>query len=66
VKGLIGVLLFCVGLWAQPSAIVIRGARVVDGTGAPARLMTVVIRGTTIEAVAADAPVPSEARVTSW
>src|SRR5229473_2600232 len=62
VKRLIGVLLFSVGLWAQPPAIVIRGARVVDGTGTPARLVTVVIRGTKIEAVAADAPVPAGAR----
>src|ERR1700737_3791605 len=58
-----GVLLYCVGLWAQPPAIVIRGARVVDGTGTPARLVTVVIRGTKIEAMAADAPVPAGARV---
>ena len=62
-KRLLGVLLFCVGLWAQPAAIAIRGARVVDGTGAPARLMTVVIRGTKIEAAATDAPVPAGARV---
>ena len=62
-KRLIGVLLFCVGLGAQPAAIVIRGARVVDGTGAPARAATVVIRGTTIEAVAPDAPAPAGARV---
>ena len=34
-----------------------------DGTGAPARLVTVVIRGTKIEAVAPDAPVPAGARV---
>jgi predicted amidohydrolase len=63
VKRLIGVLLFSVGLCAQPLAIVIRGARVVDGTGAPARLATVVIRGTKIEAVAADAAVPAGACV---
>ena len=62
-KGLLGVLLYCVSLWAQPAATAIRGARVVDGTGAPARLMTVVIRGTKIEAVAPDAPVPAGVRV---
>jgi imidazolonepropionase-like amidohydrolase len=63
VKRLIGVLFFSIGLWAQPAAIVIRGARVVDGTGAPARLVTVVIRGGKIEAVASGAPVPAGARV---
>ena len=63
-KRLIGVYSsFALVLWAQPAAIVIRGARVVDGTGAPARLLTVVIRGTKIEAVAPDAPVPAGARV---
>src|ERR1700733_4184325 len=50
------------GLKAQ-QVIVIRGARVVDGTGAPARMATVVIRGSRIEAVAANAPVPPQARV---
>jgi imidazolonepropionase-like amidohydrolase len=43
--------------------IVIRGARVVDGTGAPARAATVVIRGVRIEAVAANASMPAQARV---
>ena len=62
-KCLIGLLLLSAGLWAQPPAVVIRGARVVDGTGAPARLLTVVIRGTKIEAVAADAAAPAGARV---
>jgi cytosine/adenosine deaminase-related metal-dependent hydrolase len=45
---------------------VIRGARLVDGTGSPARPATVVIRGSRIEAVvpAGDAPpVPPQARV---
>jgi len=51
-----------VGLSAQ-QVIVIRGARVVDGTGAPARAVTVVIRGSRIEAVASSAPVPPQARV---
>ena len=62
-KCLIGVLLLSAGLWAQPPAVVIRGARVVDGTGAPARMATVVIRGTKIEAVAADAAAPAGSRV---
>jgi imidazolonepropionase-like amidohydrolase len=46
--------------------IVIRGARIVDGTGSPAHLATVVIRGSRIEAVAPAgdaAPVPPQARV---
>jgi len=34
--------------WAQPAPILIRGARVIDGTGAPAREATVVIIGTRI------------------
>src|SRR5690242_696181 len=34
--------------WAQPAPILIRGARVIDGTGAPAREATVVILGTRI------------------
>src|SRR5450755_2775029 len=59
---LIAFLLFSLTLRAQP-LVVIRGARVVDGTGAPARLSTVVIRGTKIEAVAPDAAVPPGARV---
>jgi imidazolonepropionase-like amidohydrolase len=63
VKRLIGILLVSVGLCAQPAPVVIRGARVVDGTGAPARLLTVVIRGTKIAAVAPDAAVPAGARV---
>ena len=62
-KRLVSLLLFSVALGAQPTAIVIRGARVVDGTGAPAREATVVIRGSRIEAVAANAEVPAGARV---
>ncbi len=53
---------FSLALGAQQS-IVIRGARVVDGTGAPARVATVVIRGSRIEAVGAGAPIPAQARV---
>jgi imidazolonepropionase-like amidohydrolase len=62
VKRLIAVLFFSVVLYAQPT-VVIRGARVVDGTGAPARVATVVIRGAKIETVAPDAAVPAGARV---
>ncbi len=48
---------------AQPDAIAIRGARVVDGTGAPARVGNVVIRGSRIEAVGPHATIPAGARV---
>ena len=61
-KRLIAVLLFSVVLCAQPP-VVILGARVVDGTGAPARAATVVIRGAKIETVTPDAAVPAGARV---
>ena len=43
--------------------IVIRGARVVDGTGTAARAATVVIRGARIESVGADPALPAGARV---
>ncbi|HEY1495080.1 MAG TPA: amidohydrolase family protein [Candidatus Solibacter sp.] len=62
-RRLLSLLLFSFALGAQPTAIVIRGARVVDGTGAPAREATVVIRGSRIEAVGANADVPAGARV---
>ncbi len=48
---------------AQPGAIVIRGARVVDGTGTPARAATVLIRGPRIESVGPDVATPPGARV---
>jgi imidazolonepropionase-like amidohydrolase len=52
-------------LFAQPqgAAIAIRGARVVDGTGAPAKLATVLIRGERIEAVGENVAIPAGARV---
>ena len=62
-KRLVSLLLFSCALGAQPTAIVIRGARVVDGTGAPAREATVLIRGSRIEAVGANVEAPEEARV---
>ena len=44
--------------------IAIRGAVVVDGTGAPAAVRTVILNGSTIQAVSApDSPVPDGARV---
>jgi len=58
-------LLLCCGvlLGQQDQAIVIRGARVFDGTGAPARMLTVIVRGSKIDAVGANLPVPPGARV---
>ena len=64
-KRLVAFLGLAAAIGAQ-QPIVIRGARVVDGTGSPARIATVVIRGSRIEAVtpAGDAaPVPPLARV---
>jgi imidazolonepropionase-like amidohydrolase len=58
----LAILLFAFPLAAQNHVTVIRGARVVDGTGAPARVATVVIRGSKIEAVSADAEIPAGAR----
>lgn len=50
-------------LGAQDGAIVIRGARVIDGTGAAASNATVIIRGGKIEAVGRDLAIPSGARL---
>ncbi len=56
-------LLAALPLVAQSGAIVIRGARVVDGTGAPAKMVTVLVRGNRIEAVGDNIQVPAGARV---
>src|SRR6266567_1452450 len=48
---------------AQDSVIAIRGARVFDGTGSPARPATVLIRGNRIEAIGADVAIPKGARI---
>ena len=48
---------------AQPEVVAIRGARVIDGTGAPAQPATVLIRGSRIEAVGADVAIPPGARI---
>jgi imidazolonepropionase-like amidohydrolase len=48
---------------AQPEAVAIRGARVIDGTGTPAQAATVLIRGSRIEAVGADVAIPPGARI---
>ena len=50
-------------LSAQPPVTVIRGGRVFDGTGAPARAVNVVIRGNRIEALTAPGDRPAGARV---
>lgn len=47
---------------AEPPPIAITGASVIDGTGAPPRQATVVIRGGRIESVG-DGPIPADARV---
>src|SRR5215472_4444800 len=41
----------------------ITGARVIDGTGEPARVETVVVRGDRIVAVGPDVPVPADAQI---
>src|ERR1044072_4382449 len=48
---------------AQDGSVLIRGARVFDGTGAPARVADTVGRGGRIEAGGAALPVPAGARV---
>ena len=53
----------CADAGAQDSVIVLRGARVFDGTGRPPVATTVVVRGSRIGAVAPDAAVPAGARV---
>ena len=50
-------------LAAQSGVIAIRGARVVDGTGAPAKMATVIIRGNRIDAIGENVPLPAGARV---
>jgi imidazolonepropionase-like amidohydrolase len=54
-----------IGVWAQqPAPILIRGARVIDGTGAPPRMGTVVVVGTRIAAYGIEtAPPPPEAKI---
>ncbi len=54
--------LLCASLTAQTDVVAIRGARIVDGTGAAAQVATVVIRGSRIEAVGAAVAVPAGAR----
>ncbi len=58
---LLAALLIPAAVFAQ--TIVIHNARVVDGTGAPAVVATVVIRDGRIAAVAPDAAIPAGARV---
>jgi imidazolonepropionase-like amidohydrolase len=55
--------LWCGVLLAQDGAVLIRGARVVDGTGAPARVADTLIRGGKIEAVGPGLAVPEGSRV---
>lgn len=48
---------------AQETAILIRGARIVDGTGAPARVADALIRGGRIEGVGTSISPPAGARI---
>jgi imidazolonepropionase-like amidohydrolase len=61
-KRVLAFLLFLQAVAAQPQVVAIRGARVIDGTGAPAQAATVIIRGSRIEAVGADVAIPPGAR----
>jgi len=64
VKRILWVFLFSAVLAGQPAPILIRGARVIDGSGAPARAATVVVIGTRIAAVGQEtAPPPAGTRV---
>src|SRR5262252_4521115 len=57
-------LLFSSLAFGQPAPILIRGARVIDGTGAPAREGTVVLIGTRIAGYGREiAPPPPEAKI---
>ena len=57
-------LLFCSALTAQAqTTTAITGARVIDGTGAPAHIETVVIRDNRIVAVSDRAEIPAGARI---
>src|SRR5262249_55206445 len=57
------VLLSVLPCLAQTDVVLIHGARVVDGTGAPARMADVRLRGGRIEAVGTDIAAPGGARV---
>src|SRR6516225_3052381 len=59
----ISLLLSSISLWAQSGAIAIRNARIVDGTGAPAKLGTVVIENRRIVSVGANASIPKDAHI---
>jgi imidazolonepropionase-like amidohydrolase len=62
-RSLLLLLLSCTA-WAQPAPILIRGARVIDGTGAPARMGTVVVIGTRIAGYGIEtAPPPPGSRI---
>ncbi len=55
--------IFAALLGSQQPVTVIRGGMVIDGTGAPPRAATIVIRGARIESVSANAGAPPGARV---
>ncbi|MBV9085796.1 MAG: amidohydrolase family protein, partial [Acidobacteriaceae bacterium] len=56
-------LFFIPPIAAEPNVIAIRGARVIDGTGAPARNATVLITGSRISAVGSDIAIPNGAHI---
>ncbi len=60
---LAAIFLFSVILNAQSTLIAIQGARVIDGTGAPARKVTVLIRDDRIVAVGEQVAIPPAARI---
>ena len=62
-KRVFAFLFFLQAAAAQPGVVAIRGARVIDGTGAAAQPATVLIRGPRIEAVGADVAIPPGARI---
>ena len=57
------VLLAVLPCLAQSDVVLIHGARVIDGTGAPARAVNVRLRGGRIDAVGTDIAAPAGARI---
>src|SRR5213593_315122 len=63
IAAVFAVLSLAAGLRAQSDGVLIHGARVIDGTGAPARAVSVRFHGGRIDAVGTDIAAPSGARV---
>jgi dihydroorotase-like cyclic amidohydrolase len=63
-QNLAPLLIFCYALTAQAqTTIAIAGARVIDGTGAPARVETVIIRDSRIVTISDHAEIPTGAHI---